>query len=96
MGKLEKLLAKAQSHLDHDEEICTSVLGAYETKMSGHDTVRKGSLIAADHRVVFYAKKLGGYELESFPYDNISSIEMGKQLIMATSSACTPLTTRCG
>jgi hypothetical protein len=47
----------------------------------GGDSVRTGSLIATDRRLVFYAKKLGGYELESFPYSNISSFEQGKNLM---------------
>lgn len=47
----------------------------------GSDSVRTGSLLATDRRVVFYAKKLGGYELESFPYGNISSFEQGKNMM---------------
>ena len=35
----------------------------------GTDSVRKGSFIATDRRILFYAKKMGGYDLESFPYD---------------------------
>ena len=30
---------------------------------------------------MFYAKKLGGYEFESFPYDKISSFEQGKSMM---------------
>ena len=38
-------------------------------------------LIATDRRLVFYAKKLGGYDLESFPYRQISSFEGGKSMM---------------
>jgi len=37
--------------------------------------------VATDRRLVFFAKKLTGYDLESFPYDHISSIEMGKSMM---------------
>lgn len=56
-------------------------MGAYETKVMGSDTVRNGVLIATDRRVVFYAKKLRGFDLESFPFGNISSFEHGKSMM---------------
>jgi hypothetical protein len=37
-------------------------------------------MLATDRRIVFYAKKLGGYELESFPYKSVSSIEQSKSI----------------
>lgn len=38
-------------------------------------------MLATDQRVVFYAKKLGGYDLESFSYGNISSFEQSKTMM---------------
>ncbi len=81
MAKLDKLTEKAKAHLEPGEEILAAVQGTYETKIMGSDSVRTGSLIATDRRLVFYAKKLGGYELESFPYGNISSFEQGKNMM---------------
>jgi hypothetical protein len=78
MAKLEKLLDEAQEHLDEGEEVLATVKGTYETKKMGNDWTRAGILVATDHRVVFYAKKVGGYDLEVFPYKSISSIETGK------------------
>jgi hypothetical protein len=78
MSKLEKLLSQAQEHLEDNEQVLTAVQGAYEVKRMGSDSARKGALIATDRRVVFYAKKMTGYDLESFPYDHISSIDMSK------------------
>lgn len=86
MAKEEKLVELAKAHLDHDEEVRASALGAYETKVMGNDTVRQGVLIATQSRVVFYAKRLGGFDLESFPYKNISSFEAGKNLMGGTVS----------
>lgn len=78
MAKLDKLLGKAQEHLDADEEVVASIQGTYETKIAGNDSVRTGIFAATDKRLVFYAKKMMGYDLESFPYDHISSFEMSK------------------
>jgi Bacterial PH domain/Short C-terminal domain len=78
MAKMEKLLDGAKEHLDEGEEVLAAVKGTYETKKMGNDWTRAGILAATDHRVVFYAKKMGGYDLEVFPYAAISSIETGK------------------
>lgn len=80
MAKLDRLLGLAQQHLEPGERIEAAVMGTYETKIMGSNGVRTGVLVATDRRLVFYAKKLGGYELESFPYQNISSFEGGKNL----------------
>jgi hypothetical protein len=74
VAKLEKLLDQMQEHLDEGEEILATVLGTY----TSGDWLRKGILAATDHRLVFFGKKLGGYELEVFPYSQISSIEASK------------------
>ena len=56
-----------------------AVLGAYETKIMGRDSVRNGIFVATNKRLVFFAKKLTGFDLEIFPYKNISSIEMRQE-----------------
>ena len=78
MAKVDKLLEQVKEHFDDDEYVLATVYGAYETKILGSDSVRNGILVATDQRVVFFAKKLTGYEFESFPYNKISSMEMGK------------------
>ena len=78
MAKLEKLVEQAQEHLDNGEAVLATVLGTYETKKMGQDWTRKGILAVIYHRLVFYAKKMGGYDLEVSPYDHISSIETSK------------------
>lgn len=81
MAKLTKQLAGLQEHLDGGEDVLHVVEGAYEAKIMGQDTVRNGILAATDQRLVFYAKKLTGFDFESFPYGNISSIEAGKNMM---------------
>jgi Bacterial PH domain/Short C-terminal domain len=81
MAKLDKLVDQAKEHLDEGEEVLAVIKGTYETKKMGNDWTRAGILAATDHRVVFYAKKMGGYDMEVFPYKNISSIETGKGMM---------------
>lgn len=81
MAKLDKLLQQAEAHLERDEKVLGAVQGAYETRIMGNDSVRTGILLATPRRLVFYAKKVGGFDLESFPYQNISSFEQGKNMM---------------
>ena len=43
-----------------------------------YSTQRNGVLIAANKRLLFYGKKMTGFDLESIPYETISSIESDK------------------
>lgn len=78
MAKLQKLIQQSREHLEAGEDIVAAVQGTYETKILGNDGVRAGAFIATDRRLVFFAKKLFGFDLEVFPYGKISSIEMSK------------------
>ena len=78
MAKVDKLIESSKEHLNQGEQIIAVAFGVYETKIMGEDTVRNGILLATDNRIVFYAKKMFGFDLESFPYSNISSLEMSK------------------
>lgn len=81
MAKIDRLTEKAKEFLNPNEEVVAIVMGVYETELLGGDSVRNGILIATNKRLVFYAKKLMGYELEDFPLSNISSIESGKNMM---------------
>ena len=81
MAGLEKNLELLREHLDADEEVQAAVLGVYETKIMGNDSTRSGILAATSHRVVFFAKKMGGYDFESFPYNAISSLDASKGMM---------------
>lgn len=81
MSKLEKLTKLAQEHLEQGETVIASVLGAYESKIMGKDTLRNGVFLATDRRILLYGKKIFGYDLEVFPYANISSFEIGKGML---------------
>ena len=82
MSKIDKLLYLAKGHLEPEEKVLAHVMGAHAAKIMGKDTVRNGIFIATDTRLVFFSSKMfGGYDMEVFPYLNISSIEMGKGLM---------------
>ena len=78
MASLQKLQELVLAHLESEEVVLHSVLGAYETKLMGSDTVRNGAFFATNLRLVFYAKRTFGFDMEVYPYENISSFEMGK------------------
>ena len=77
MAKLDKLLDQAKDHLDEGEDVLAVIQGTYEK----NDWTRAGILAATDHRLVFYGKKMTGYDFEVFPYKTISSIETGKGMM---------------
>jgi hypothetical protein len=81
MANMEKNLAFLQEHLNSSEQVIAAVYGAYETKILGQDSLRTGVFVATNERVVFYAKKMGGYDFQSFPYESISSIDASKGMM---------------
>ena len=81
MAKVEKLVEQAQPHLEPGEIVVAAVMGTYETKILGSDSLRAGVMLATGQRIIFYAKKFGGYDLESFAYGNISSYEQSKSMM---------------
>lgn len=80
--KALKLIDQAKQYLDDDESPEVAVLGTYETEWMGQKTVKNNGLfLATNKKVFFYAKRLTGYESETFPYSKISSFESGKKLL---------------
>jgi hypothetical protein len=81
MANYKKSLFLVQEHLDEGENVNASVFGAYNTKLMGNDTVRNGIFVATEKRLIFFSKKLFGYDLETFPYKSLSSIEQSKGIM---------------
>ena len=81
MAKIDRFLKKAKEHFHDEEQALQTVLGTYGTTLTGEDFIRRGIFIATDQRLLFYAKRLTGFDLEAFPYANISSMEMSKSLM---------------
>ena len=80
MAKIDRLLEHAKEHFAPGEDALASVFGVYELMES--NLVQNGIFIATNQRLLLYAKKLIGFDLESVPYDNISSLEMGKEFLI--------------
>jgi len=81
MASYDRLLELIEEHLDSGETIHESIFGVYEGKLMGADVIRDGIFVVTEKRVIFYAKKLMGYDLESFPLRNITSIDRSKGLM---------------
>ncbi len=77
---MSRLLKQASAHLEEAEEVLASVAGVYESELLGQDIPRNGLLVATDRRLLFYGKRFTGYDIESFPYENISSFEQGRTI----------------
>lgn len=84
--RISKQLKFAQEHLEPEEKVIEGVFGSYETKSLGKDTIKNGIFLATNKRLFFYGKRTFGFDSESFPYSNISSIEFGKKAMGYTLS----------
>lgn len=79
--KTSKLIEQARPNFGPGEEPAAVVHGIYEGERLGSKALRDGVLIAMPSRVMFFGKKVGGFDLESFGYDKISSFEHSKELM---------------
>ena len=80
--KIDKLLDLFEKdHLELNETPLAVVKGDYEGVAIGEYGPKAGILIATNQRLVLFINKLFGYELESFPYSNIASLESSKKFL---------------
>lgn len=80
MANIDKLKKNLSKHLFDDESISATVEGSFETEFLNSKTYKTGILSLTNKRILFYAKKLFGEMLESFPLESISSLETSKGL----------------
>lgn len=80
-GRIQKHVGGLREHLDMGERVEAIISGAYDTKLMGNDTVRTGILAATNRRLIFYSRRMVGYDMESFPYENISSFEQANSMM---------------
>jgi hypothetical protein len=78
VARTDRLIKRASEHLEDGEVLLAWVMGVYESELFGTDVPRNGLLLATDRRLLFYGLKLHGYDFESFPYENVSSFEQGR------------------
>lgn len=77
---LDALRTDMQGHLNAGEQLEAAISGMYLSKIFGNKAARKGNLIATSQRLVFYAKGITGYELDSHPYPEINNLETQRSL----------------
>lgn len=81
MANRTKTLAHFAKHLADGETIAADIFGTYEGEIAGKAVLRNGIMVATNQRVVFFTKKLFGYELETFYYSRISSVSGGRNFL---------------
>jgi hypothetical protein len=73
-----KDVEELKAYLDPDEPILAAVHGNHEQEGSANG--RNGTMVATDRRLAFYRKKISGYDFDSFPYQSITSVALGKNM----------------
>lgn len=79
--KLVKLISGVEQLYQPGESMQAAIGGTYEGKFAGNDIARDCVLVATESRVIFFALRMGGYDHESFPYPNISSVDASKSMM---------------
>lgn len=66
----QKLIDLSREFLEPGEDVLVTVVGQYEKPKPGgqKEHIRACLLLATDRRILFYAKKVTGHDVESFPY----------------------------
>jgi len=73
----KKYLEDLVGHLNPEEEVQAWVYGLYEAPSFD----RKGVIVLTNERVLAYASKLGGHELEALTLSKISSVQYSSGMI---------------
>lgn len=76
--KQRKEIEKARRVLAEDEEVLDVTTGMGKVRRMGDETKRNGALIVTDRRVIFFTKKLGGYEMSDHVYGLLTSVDYKK------------------
>lgn len=78
MASREQIELKAKEQIGEDEEILATLHGNYRFNgKSAYFAV----MIATDKKVVFYSKAILSEKCEIFPYQNINTVEYGKNFL---------------
>jgi len=79
--KQKKEIEKAKHVLAEDETILDVTTGMGKVRRMGQDAKRKGALIVTDRRVIFFTKKLGGYEMSDHVYGLLTTVDYKKGVL---------------
>ena len=73
--KQQKEIDQAKHVLAGDEQILDVTTGMGTVKRMGSETSRNGGLIVTDRRIIFFTKKLGGYEMSDHTYATLTALD---------------------
>lgn len=76
--KQQKEIEKARGVLGDGEKVLDVTSGLGVVRRMGKETRRNGSLIVTDRRVIFFTKKIGGYEMSDHVYGLLTSVDYKK------------------
>jgi Bacterial PH domain len=79
--KQQKEIDQASKVLMEGEVVLDVTTGLGKVKRMGTESSRNGGLIVADKRVIFFTKKLGGYEMSDHVYGLLTSIDYKKGMM---------------
>lgn len=79
--KQQKEIDQAQHVLADGEVILDVTTGMGKVKRMGQETSRNGGLLVTDRRVIFFTKKLGGYEMSDHVYGLLTSVDYKKGMM---------------
>ena len=75
------LVTPVQRHLDPDEQVVDVSIGAlHGQRPKGRDRARPATVVVTDRRVVFFRRKLAGYDLQSLDLGRIVAVDHGQGL----------------
>lgn len=76
--KQQKEIDKAKHVLTDGEVVLDVTTGMATVKRMGSETKRNGALLVTNKRVIFFTKKLGGYEMSDHVYSLLTAIDYKK------------------
>jgi len=80
-SKQQKEIDKAKRVLAENETILDVTTGMGAVRRMGKETKRNGALLVTDRRVIFFTKKIGGYEMSDHVYSMLTSVDYKKGLV---------------
>jgi len=76
--KQQKEIDQAARVLADGEEVLDVTTGIGKVKRLGQETRRGGGLLVTDRRIIFFTKKLGGYEMSDHVYAQLTALDYKK------------------
>jgi hypothetical protein len=77
-------LERVREHLHEGESVLAAINGTHRHNLAGKDGEwRGGTLLATSERLAFYRKNMGGFDFEVYPYEAITSVDSGENMMGA-------------